>query len=127
MRIGELSGRTGVSQRLLRYYEEQGLLRPVRLTSGYREYREDDVRLVGRIRCLLAAGLNTTTIGTLLPCLRDEDERLVPTCPDTLAELRRERDRISDAIDGLEQSRSMLDTVIGAGTAAGVFHGSAEG
>jgi DNA-binding transcriptional MerR regulator len=127
MRIGELSRRTGVSQRLLRYYEEQGLLRPVRLASGYREYGPDDPALVRRIRCLLGAGLNTATIATLLPCLRDEDERLVPTCSTMLAELRRERDRISDAIEGLEQSRSMLDTVIGAGAAAGVFHGSGDG
>lgn len=127
MRIGELSRRTGVSQRLLRYYEEQGLLRPVRLASGYREYGPDDAAAVRRIRCLLGAGLNTATIATLLPCLRDEDERLVPTCSDMLAELRRERERISDAIEGLEQSRSMLDTVIGAGTAAGVFHGSGDG
>jgi DNA-binding transcriptional MerR regulator len=34
MRIGELSRRTGVSQRSLRYYEEQGLLMPARLASG---------------------------------------------------------------------------------------------
>jgi DNA-binding transcriptional MerR regulator len=127
MRIGELSRRTGVSQRLLRYYEEQGLLRPVRLASGYREYGPDDAAAVRRIRSLLGAGLNTATIATLLPCLRDEDEQLVPTCPNMLAELRRERDRISDAIEGLEQSRSMLDTVIGAGAAAGVFHGSGDG
>ncbi|MCP9949618.1 MerR family transcriptional regulator [Actinomadura madurae] len=127
MRIGELSRRTGVSQRLLRYYEEQGLLRPVRLASGYREYRPDDVALVRRIRCLLGAGLGTATIATVLPCLRDEGERLVPTCPDMLGHLRRERDRISDAIEGLEQSRSVLDTVIGAGTAAGVFRGPGDG
>ncbi|TDD88499.1 MerR family transcriptional regulator [Actinomadura darangshiensis] len=127
MRIGELSRRTGVNQRLLRYYEEQGLLRPERLASGYREYGEDDVRVVGRIRCLLAAGLNTATIATLLPCVRDDDERLVPTCPDMLAHLSRERDRISGAIEELLHSRSMLDTVIGAGTDAGVFHPAGAG
>ncbi|TDD15156.1 MerR family transcriptional regulator [Kribbella turkmenica] len=49
-------GRTGVSERLLRYYEDRGLLRPERLPSGYREYAESDVDLVGRIRTLPAAG-----------------------------------------------------------------------
>ena len=48
MRIGELSRRAGVSQRALRYYEEQGLLRPARRSSGYREYGPEDVRRPAR-------------------------------------------------------------------------------
>ena len=47
--IGELSCRTGVPARLLRYYEEQDLLHPERDGSGYRSYREADAgRLTGR-------------------------------------------------------------------------------
>lgn len=115
MRIGELSRRSGVSERLLRYYEEQELLRPARRPSGYREYSARDVDTVRRIRSLLAAGLGTCAIAKVLPCLREEDERLVPTCPDMLADLRRERDRITGAIEDLEASRAMLDTVIDAG------------
>ncbi|MEO3786038.1 MerR family transcriptional regulator [Actinocorallia sp. B10E7] len=114
MRIGELSHRTGVSERLLRYYEEQGLLRPVRLPSGYREYHDQDVAVVRRIRGLLAAGLSTATIASILPCLRDDGSRLVPTCPDLLAELHRERDRMTEAIEALRASRAVLDTVIAA-------------
>ncbi|MET8468229.1 MerR family transcriptional regulator [Streptomyces sp. NPDC006422] len=117
MRIGELSRRTGVHERLLRYYEEQGLLHPVRRPSGYREYAESDVHVVRRIRGLLAAGLTTATIAAILPCLREEDERLVPTCPDLVGELLRERDRISRAIDDLRSSRSALDDVIAAAPA----------
>ena len=33
MQIGELSARTGASVRMLRYYEEQGLLEPRRTRS----------------------------------------------------------------------------------------------
>lgn len=113
MRIGELSRRTGVHERLLRYYEEQGLLTPVRRPSGFREYADGDVETVRRIRGLLAAGLGTATIATVLPCLRDDGERLVPTCADLVADLCRERDRISTAITELQSSRAMLDTVIG--------------
>lgn len=98
MRIGELSRRTGVNERLLRYYEQQGLLRPERLPSGYRAYRASDVAVVRRIRALLAAGLSTATISQVLPCLRDDGEHLVPTCPDLLGELRAERDRMTSAI-----------------------------
>ena len=115
IRIGELSRRSGVSQRLLRYYEEQGLLRPRRRPSGYREYAPSDVAVVRRIRGLLAAGLSTATISSVLPCIRDDGARLVPTCPDLVAELRRERDRIGQAIDDLTASRQILDTVITSG------------
>ena len=38
MKIGELSRRTGVPPRMLRYYEQQGLLRPARGQNGYRCY-----------------------------------------------------------------------------------------
>ncbi|WP_169946960.1 MerR family transcriptional regulator [Microbispora sp. H11081] len=114
MRIGELSRRTGVHERLLRYYEEQGLLHPERRPSGYREYGDADIGTVRRIRSLLAAGLNTSTIATILPCLRDDGDRLIPTCSDLLADLHRERDRITQSITDLRASRDALDDVIAA-------------
>ncbi|MFD4263423.1 MerR family transcriptional regulator [Streptomyces sp. NPDC058534] len=117
MRIGELSRKTGVHERLLRYYEEQNLLQPERRPSGYREYGEADVDTVRRIRSLLAAGLNTATIATILPCLHDEGERLVPNCSDLLADLTKERERITKAITDLQTSRAALDKVIAAAPA----------
>ncbi|MFF3541098.1 MerR family transcriptional regulator [Streptomyces platensis] len=69
MRIGELARRTGVSTRVLRYYEQRGLLHARRDTNGYRRYDErESVERVGRIRELLAVGLNTDDIRALLPC-----------------------------------------------------------
>ncbi|MGW2405325.1 MerR family transcriptional regulator [Streptomyces sp. NPDC001739] len=69
MRIGELARRTGVSPRVLRYYEQQGLLSAERDANGYRRYRgEEAVEAVRRVRELLAAGLNTDEIRGLLPC-----------------------------------------------------------
>ncbi|WP_199550512.1 MerR family DNA-binding transcriptional regulator, partial [Streptomyces sp. N35] len=38
MKIGQLSAETGVSVRLLRYYEEQGLLASARTPGGHRGY-----------------------------------------------------------------------------------------
>ncbi|MFE0374398.1 MerR family transcriptional regulator [Streptomyces inhibens] len=69
MRIGELARRTGVSTRVLRYYEQRGLLRAQRDANGYRRYDDEEpVETVGRIRELLATGLNTDDIRALLPC-----------------------------------------------------------
>ncbi|MDQ1023971.1 DNA-binding transcriptional MerR regulator [Streptomyces umbrinus] len=112
MRIGDLAHETGVSRRLLRYYEEQGL-RPVRLGNGYREYVETDVAAVHHIRAMLAAGLSTSVIAKLVHCVRDKDELSVPSgCPTFIGELRRERTRITEAISQLESSRRILDAVL---------------
>lgn len=115
MRIGALAQRTGVSRRLLRYYEEQGLLRPRRLANGYREYAESDVTAVRHIRVLLAAGLPTAVIARLLDCVHDDGERLVPSsCPGMVTDLRRERRRIADTITRLQSSQRALDTMLAA-------------
>jgi DNA-binding transcriptional MerR regulator len=114
MRIGELARRTGVSERLLRYYEEQGLLNPERRSSGYREYADKHVDIVRNIRSLLAAGLSTSTIAVVLPCLRPDGDQLVPTCPVVIGQLHDERERIRRAIDDLRASEQALDRVIAA-------------
>jgi DNA-binding transcriptional MerR regulator len=119
MRIGEFSRRTGVGQRLLRYYEEQGLLSPERLPSGYREYADEDVATVRVIRMLLAAGLGTATIGGLLPCVVDGGRVLEPSCSGMLPDLDRERARLDDAVAGLLAARDRLDGIIAATSPAG--------
>ncbi|MBB5939630.1 MerR family transcriptional regulator [Streptomyces zagrosensis] len=112
LRIGQLADRTGVNVRLLRYYEQQGLLRPQRLGNGYRVYAEDDVRLVAYIRTLLAAGLTTAVIARLLPSVCEQDGVLRPCTPELADELRRERERIDNQVAGLLASRRLLQEVI---------------
>ena len=73
MRIGELARRTGVSERSLRYYEQQGLLAADRTPGGQRDYPERAVDRVIRIQELFAAGLHSKKIARLLPCMRDAD------------------------------------------------------
>jgi DNA-binding transcriptional MerR regulator len=69
VRIGELAHATGVSTRSLRYYEEQGLIRSTRTAGGWREFDASMVERVVMIQHLLAAGLGSSTINELLPCL----------------------------------------------------------
>ncbi|MFE0801024.1 MerR family transcriptional regulator [Streptomyces sp. NPDC058812] len=119
MRMGEFSRRTGVSQRLLRYYEEQGLLKPSRRPSGYREFTEEDIATVRGIRMLLGAGLNTVTIAELMPCMVDDGQTLAPACSGMLPDLNQERERINEAVAGLLAARDTLDAVIAATAPAG--------
>ncbi|MEV0700788.1 MerR family transcriptional regulator [Saccharopolyspora sp. NPDC050389] len=118
--MGEFARRTGVSPRLLRYYEQQGLIRPSRRPSGYREYSEGDVATVRGIRMLLAAGLNTATISELLPCMVNDGQTLSPACSGMLPDLNRERERIDEAVASLLAARDALDTIIDATLSAGV-------
>ncbi|GLW11456.1 MerR family transcriptional regulator [Microtetraspora sp. NBRC 13810] len=115
MRIGELVRRTGVSERSLRYYEQQGLLVSDRTPGGHREYPEQAVERVIRIQELFAAGLNSKKIAHLLPCMRDADggPSEIAT-PRLVAELSVERDRIDRMISELANSRDVLDEVINA-------------
>jgi DNA-binding transcriptional MerR regulator len=115
MRIGELARRTGVDERLLRYYEKQGLLEPDRRPNGYRDYRESDIATVRKIRALLAAGLSTTTIAQVQFCIRNDDEPPTPACDGVIARLVDERTRIDVAITHLQASRAALNKVITAG------------
>lgn len=107
MLIGELSRRTGVSPRLLRYYEAQGLLEAGRGANGYRDYDEDSVTTVRQVRALLDAGLSTEVIRSVLPCARGERPEF-DMCPDLRATLDRALAATEERIDGLERRRSTL-------------------
>ena len=110
MRIGELSARTGTSRRLLRYYEEQGLIAADRCANGYRSYDERFVDRVGQIRGLLEAGLPTRIIKQILPCLDKARTIYFPDAtPEMLAMLEHERDRMSDRIETLTRNRDAIE------------------
>jgi DNA-binding transcriptional MerR regulator len=109
MKIGELAERTGVSRRLLRYYEEQGLIIPSRALNGYREYGEAHVDVVLQITGLLDAGLPTRIIAQLLPCLDQPQTIYVPdVTPEMIVTLRREQARLSERIEFLTRNRDAV-------------------
>ncbi|RJQ67989.1 MerR family transcriptional regulator [Pseudonocardiaceae bacterium YIM PH 21723] len=118
MRIGELAELTGVSRRLLRYYEEQELIKACRTENGYRAYSLETADRVRQIRGLLDAGLSTRAIKQLLPCLNGSKSIDIPwVAPETMEMLERERDGLTARIDVLTRNRdaiqSYLDRVAG--------------
>ncbi len=116
MRIGEVATQSGASVRSLRYYEEQGLLRPQRTTSDQRVYGPDAVERVRLLRRLYSAGLTSATIAALLPCVDTPSDEVTR---DTIAVMRREHDRISAQITDLISTRNDLSYLIDAAT---TFH-----
>jgi DNA-binding transcriptional MerR regulator len=125
MRIGELSKRTGVPSRMLRYYEEQGLITPRRLDNGYREYDDYLIDRVGKIRGLIDAGIPTRIVTSILPCLGQPQTIVVENAEPGLVELlETERDRMSEKIDFL--THNALTSYLEALTAAGVLSSQRE-
>lgn len=102
MRIGELSRRTGVTTRLLRYYEEQGLLAPARSTNTYREYDEADVARVERVAGLVRAGVPTRLVRVLLDLEAAVAEDVAASCPRAVAEM------LAEELAGLDERIACL-------------------
>ena len=50
MKIGEFSKRTGLPVSTLHFYERKGLIAPERSASGQREYDENDLAWIGRLK-----------------------------------------------------------------------------
>ena len=83
--MGRLAALTGVSPRMLRYYESRGLLSATRSSSGQRLFDRGTVTTVRHIRWLLSAGLPTRVIRELLDCIEDPD-RIEPCAVPVLLE-----------------------------------------
>ncbi|WP_194814184.1 MerR family transcriptional regulator [Nocardia sp. XZ_19_385] len=118
MRIGELAHRTGVSHRLLRYYEEQGLLSTTRTGGGFRDYGPEAPTVVQQIRALLAAGLSTRVIRDILPCAHGPAPDL-ESHPDMLAVLRHELGQVEARLECLSETRDLLACYLAATEARG--------
>ena len=109
MRIGELAERSGASVRSLRYYEERELLTATRTAGAQRVYDAGAVERVRLLRRLYGAGLTSTVIASLLPCV-DAPSRAVTG--EALAIMRREHARIGDQIGELVATRDDLSYLI---------------
>ena len=67
-KIGEFSKLTQVSTRMLRYYDEMGLLKPAKIDSltGYRMYSAEQISTLNRIIYLRDSGFNVAEIALSL-------------------------------------------------------------
>ena len=70
MQVSELAERAGVTVRMIRHYENAGLLHAVRLPNGYRDFAPSAVERVGAIRDLLETGFTVDEVVSLAGCLQ---------------------------------------------------------
>ena len=72
MNIGEASNASGVSAKMIRYYEETGLIpAPTRTASGYRTYGPKELQLLRLLRRARDLGFPMEKVADLLALWRD--------------------------------------------------------
>ncbi|MGR6432055.1 Cu(I)-responsive transcriptional regulator [Rhizobium sp. PAMB 3174] len=103
MNIGETAGASGVSAKMIRYYETVGLIRPAHRTeNNYRVYGEDDVHTLRFIKRARNLGFSLEETATLLGLWRDKTRES------------REVKRVAEAhIDALESRIAELQDMVG--------------
>ena len=106
MRIGEVSARSGVSARSLRYYEQLGLIGSEREPNGYRRYEDSVVDRAIVIQMLFGMDFPREVVTSVLACT---GEAPAAAHDALVVQLARVRDDLSERIRTLTATRERVD------------------
>ncbi|MEY9490878.1 DNA-binding transcriptional MerR regulator [Streptomyces calvus] len=113
LRIGDLATLTSTTPRMLRHYENEGLIAAERSSTGQRLFDPSVVGQVRSIRRLLGAGLPVEAIRELLNCIHDTD-RLEPCAVPLLVEHLQAYDgRIAELTTTRDALQALIDASMG--------------
>jgi MerR family redox-sensitive transcriptional activator SoxR len=110
--IGEIARRTGLSVSAIRFYEEQGLIEPVRSGGNQRRFLRSDIRRLSFILIAQKFGLALLEIKAQLATL---PHGRTPNARDWEAISRAIRETLDARIAELTRTRERLDGCIGCG------------
>lgn len=110
MTIGDTARRTGLPAKTIRYYEEIGLVQPLRDANGYRRFRESDVHKLGFLGRARSLGFSIEDCRGLLALWEDEGRASADVRGIAAAHL----DRIDAKIAELTAMRATLAQLIDA-------------
>ncbi|MEM6267384.1 MAG: redox-sensitive transcriptional activator SoxR [Pseudomonadota bacterium] len=110
--IGEMARRTGLSVSAIRFYEQRGLIEPIRTSGNQRRFLRSDIRRLSFVLIAQQLGLSLTEIEIELAKLphgrtpNARDWRRISTAIKTMLDRK---------IGQLERTRDRLDGCIGCG------------
>lgn len=95
--VAEAAELVGLSPHTLRYYEQQGLVRPARNSSGYREYSEENLRRLVFLTRMRVSGMTMQDLRHYVALV----EQGSATEPERCEIMLRQRERIQQQIHDL--------------------------
>lgn len=110
--IGDLAARTGLTVSAIRFYENKGLVHPIRSSGGQRRFLRSDIR---RLSFVLIAQQLGLSIGAISEQLAKLPQGRTPTQRDWTQISKAVRGTIDARIVELERTRDRLDGCIGCG------------
>ena len=105
MKIGELETRSGASRHTLRYYEQIGLISPLRQTDNYRVYTEQTLQDLDFIQRAQSMGFSLGEIGEILDAQRNK----LIDCADGAKLIEKKMAEIKQKIANLQSIYRYLD------------------
>ena len=110
MNIGDVATLSGLPAKTIRYYEDIGLIKPLRSANGYRSFRESDAHKLAFLGRSRALGFNIEDCRSLLALYEDEHRASAEVKEIAKQHLK----RIDDKIGELKEMRATLAHLVDA-------------
>ncbi|MGB5863150.1 MAG: MerR family DNA-binding protein [Sulfitobacter sp.] len=106
MNIGEVAKKSNLPAKTIRYYEDIGLITPLRDTNGYRSFRDSDMHKLAFLGRSRALGFTIEDCRNLLALWDDKDRASADVRAIAKEHLAQIESKIADLADGVDGSCS---------------------
>lgn len=110
MNIGDVAARSGLPAKTIRYYEDIGLVKPLRDTNGYRSFRMTELHKLAFLGRARALGFSIEDCRNLLQLYEDETR----TSADVKCIAKQHLAQIEQKINDLAEMRKTLSQLVDA-------------
>jgi Cu(I)-responsive transcriptional regulator len=113
MNIGDVAARSGLPAKTIRYYEDIGLIKPLRDPNGYRAFRESDLHKLAFFGRARALGFSIEDCRNLMQLYEDETRSSAEVKGIALNHLRAIDRKIADLHDMRDTLATLIDACAG--------------